>query len=97
MESSEKVRIYDKGAERSAGYKKYGEDMTLRFGDILIPSIKMKEPLALECDHFLDCVRTGLRPLSDGRNGLNVLRVLQAAQASLEQNGRPVEIGEIRG
>ncbi|MDP1808325.1 MAG: Gfo/Idh/MocA family oxidoreductase [Actinomycetota bacterium] len=95
MESSEKVRLYDKGADLSAGYKKYGDDLTLRFGDILIPSIKMQEPLALECNHFLDCVRTGRRPLTDGQNGLDVLRILQAAQASLNENGRPIDLKEI--
>lgn len=92
MESSEKVRLYDKGADVATGYKSYGEDLTLRFGDISIPSIKMEEPLALECRHFLSCVRSGKRPITDGRNGLEVLKILQSAQTSLDSGGKPVEL-----
>jgi len=94
MESSEKVRLYDKGADLAAGYKKYGDDLTLRFGDILMPSLNMLEPLALECRHFIDCIQTGRRPLTDGQSGLEVLRILQAAQTSLDNGGRPVELKE---
>ena len=94
MDASEKVRLYDKGADPATDYKKYGDDLTLRFGDILIPSVKMQEPLALECRHFLDCVRDRRRPLTDGRNGLEVLQILQAAQKSLDEASRPVMIEE---
>ena len=57
MESTEKVRIYDKAAERQ-GYESYGESITLRFGDVVIPHISPAEPLRLECQHFIDCVRS---------------------------------------
>jgi predicted dehydrogenase len=61
--------------------------MSIRTGDIVIPKIPMQEPLRLECQHFVDCVRTGATPLSDGRNGLLVVQLLEAAQASLNQSG----------
>ncbi|MEE3257611.1 MAG: Gfo/Idh/MocA family oxidoreductase [Candidatus Latescibacterota bacterium] len=92
VESAEKVRIYDKSAERPE-YDSYGESITLRFGDVVIPRLEMAEPLKLECQHFADCVRSGQTPLSDGHDGLRVVRVLEAAQESLRQNGVPVEIG----
>ncbi|MDI6717046.1 MAG: Gfo/Idh/MocA family oxidoreductase [Actinomycetota bacterium] len=92
MESSEKVRIYDKGVDINPDYRSYGEDLTLRFGDIVTPSIKMKEPLRAECEHFIECVKTGKRPRSDGYDGLRVVKVLEAAQASLENGGKPIEI-----
>lgn len=92
MESAEKIRIYDKGVDIKPDYKAYGEDLTLRFGDIVIPSVKMEEPLKLECQHFLNCIIEGNRPRSDGYDGLRVLKVLEAAQESMANRGKPVKI-----
>jgi predicted dehydrogenase len=92
MEGSEKMRIYDKGVELSADYVPYGEALTLRMGDIQIPYIKVEEPLRLEVQHFVDCVRSGRKPRTDGGEGLRVLQILEAAQRSLRQNGAPVEV-----
>jgi predicted dehydrogenase len=92
MESSEKVRIFDKGVETNEDYRSYGEDLTLRFGDIVIPSIKMEEPLRIECEHFISCILNGQKPLSDGEDGLRVVKVLEAAQKSLESGGQPIKI-----
>ena len=91
VESAEKVRIYDKAAERR-DYESYGDAITLRFGDVVIPHVHMVEPLRLECQHFVECILTGKTPRSDGRAGLQVVRVLEAAQRSLEQNGAPVKV-----
>ena len=91
VESTEKIRIYDKAAERM-DYSSYGEAITLRFGDVLIPHIEMVEPLKIECQHFLDCVCTGETPKSDGDDGYRVVRVLEAAQQSLECGGLPIDI-----
>ncbi len=86
MEPTEKLRIYDKGAMRD--YDSYGDWwITLRSGDIQIPRIDLTEPLKLECHHFLECVRRHQAPLSDGEDGLQVVRVLAAGQRSLEQGG----------
>ncbi|MBE0446492.1 MAG: Gfo/Idh/MocA family oxidoreductase [Actinobacteria bacterium] len=94
MESSEKVRIYDKGVGINPDYRAYGEDLTLRFGDITIPGIKMKEPLRAECEHFIESIQNGQRPRSDGHGGLRVVKVLEAAQVSLKSGGKPVKIAE---
>ncbi len=86
MEPTEKLRIYDKGAMRD--YDSYGGWwITLRSGDIQIPRVDLTEPLKLECQHFLDCVRRNEAPRSDGEDGLRVLRVLDAAQRSLDEGG----------
>ena len=92
MESTEKMRIYDKGVDSAGTFLPYGEAITLRTGDIQIPFIKMQEPLQLECKHFLDCILNNQTPRSDGRDGLRVVKILSAAQKSLQQNGVPVEI-----
>lgn len=90
VEPVEKLRVYDKGADRTPEYSSYGDALTLRFGDIHVPSIEMREPLRLECQHFLDCVERRQQPLSDGENGLQVLRVLDALQRSLDNEGKLV-------
>lgn len=87
-----KVKIYDKGVYRK-GEAGYGEfQYKVHSGDIMMPRLEMTEPLRLECQHFVDCVRSGSQPLTDGFNGLRVVRVLQAAQNSLESGGRQVTI-----
>ena len=96
MEASEKVRVYDKGVERGGQVVSYGDALTVRSGDILIPKISLQEPLRLECQHFVDCVRDRKTPLTDGADGLRVVRVLAAAQASLEQGGAPVPLSGLR-
>jgi predicted dehydrogenase len=92
LEASEKLRLYDKGAQISTDYDTFAEYVGLRFGDIVMPYIKMSEPLFLECRHFLECVRTRRKPVSDGHDGLRVVKVLDAAQRSLKSNGQPVKI-----
>ena len=92
MEATEMLRIYDKGVTSNGQFAPFGEALSLRFGDINIPHIKMTEPLKLECQHFLDCILNNQTPRSDGRDGLRVVKVLQAAQESLDKNGMPVNI-----
>lgn len=91
-ESTEKLRVYDKCAEHNSEYNSFAEYVTLRFGDITIPHVKVEEPLRLECQHFLECIRDRKQPLSDGRDGLRVVKVLDAAQQSLLMNGTPIPI-----
>jgi len=92
VEGTEKLRIYDKGAAQNADYNSFAEYVSLRFGDVLIPYVKVAEPLRLECQHFLECVRTRQQPRSDGHDGRRVTKVLDAAQRSLRMNGLPVSL-----
>ena len=80
-----KLTIYDKGFDEDA--HGYGEYIT-RAGGSYRPRITNVEPLRLECQHFISCVRNGERPLSDGESGLRVVRVLEALQRSLEGSRR---------
>ncbi len=91
-ESTEKVRVYDKGAEVKLDYETYGEAITLRSGDIVIPRVDSVEPLKVECGHFVECALASRAPRSDGRSGLRVVRVLEAGQRSLERGGVAVEL-----
>ena len=94
VEGTEKLRIYDKGAAQNADYNSFAEYVSLRFGDVLIPYVKVAEPLRLECQHFLECVRTRQQPRSDGHDGRRVTKVLDAAQRSLRMNGLPVSLAQ---
>lgn len=94
METIEKIKIYDKGAILPGQFLSYTETIVLREGDIYIPYLKMEEPLKIECQHFLDCIQKGRKPLTDGEDGLRVARVLEAAQKSLKNQGRLVRLEE---
>ena len=82
MEPVEKIRIYDKGAQATE-YDSYGVAVKVRTGDTLIPAVPNGEPLREQALHFLDCVRRRQRPRVDGRDGLEVVRVLQEATGQL--------------
>ena len=71
----------------------YGEfELAYRHGQIVIPYIRWREPLRVECEHFVRCVRTGEQPLSDGEHGLAVVAVLDAAERSLQNGGMRVPV-----
>jgi len=80
-----KLTIYDKGFDEDS--RSWGEYIT-RSGDTFSPRIPNVEPLRIECEHFIDCIRSGSTPRSDGDSGLRVVRVLEALQRSLEDRVR---------
>ena len=85
MDLERKVTVYDKGFDENVS--SYGEYIT-RSGDIYSPRIPSREPLRLECEHFVECLRTGTPPRSDGHSGLRVVRVLESLQNSLDTTSR---------
>jgi predicted dehydrogenase len=91
MEASEKLKIYDKGV-KNLSYDTYGEYLSLRFGDITIPGIKMVEPLRAEAEHFIQCIESRKAPKTGGQDGLQVIKILIAAQQSLKERGFPVSL-----
>jgi predicted dehydrogenase len=98
------LKIFDKGVGLEVGdgdslslpgvseMQSHGDQLIVREGDILIPKINQSEPLRVEQQHFLECVVTGNKPLTDAQSGLLVLQVMEAAQESLDKGGIPVEI-----
>jgi predicted dehydrogenase len=91
VDAEARLRIYDKGVYRRGS--DYGEfQLKVHSGDIFIPKIDMSEPLRNECAHFIECVREGKRPRTDGENGQRVVCVLEAAQKSLEKNGAVIKL-----
>lgn len=94
----EKLRIYDKGVSVSRYYDTYGEfQFSYRYGDINIPRIEEHEPLKLECEHFVNCVKSCGIPITDGLNGLRVVSVLETANKSLRNGGQPLQLDRALG
>lgn len=92
-EPLEKIRIYDKRFEPAPYYDGPGEfQYAYHYGDVEIPYFKQSEPLRVECEHFIDCVRTGNKPESSGCDGLTVLGILEAASESISRQGMQVPI-----
>jgi predicted dehydrogenase len=89
MELERKVTVYDKGFDED--FSSYGEYIA-RSGGTWSPRISNEEPLRIECRHFIECVRAGARPRSDGHSGLRVVRVLEALQRSLEESSRAAAV-----
>jgi predicted dehydrogenase len=88
-ESVEKVKIFDHGVD-FRDPQTYGEyQLSYRTGDILSPKVAGTEPLFLEASHFIECLETGSRPITDGTDGLTVVAALEAADHSLRDNGLP--------
>src|SRR5215813_10004655 len=93
LEPSEKVKIYNKGITLSNGPEGiYQLLVDYRTGDMWAPQLNTTEALQIEALHFLECINQGQRPVTDGRAGLRVVRILEAASHSLAQRGRPLEL-----
>ncbi|MBM4043686.1 MAG: Gfo/Idh/MocA family oxidoreductase [Planctomycetes bacterium] len=87
------IKVYDKSVVRERYYDNFGEFFLLaREGDITIPKVTLAEPLKAELSHFIECVMKRKTPITDGMNGLQVVKVLAAVQKSIEQDGVPQEV-----
>jgi predicted dehydrogenase len=92
-EPLEKIKIYDKRVEAPPHYDTFAEfHYSYHYGDAYIPYLKQVEPLRVETQHFLDCIRNGTRPVTSGLDGLRVVQILEAATRSLKADGVKVEI-----
>jgi len=93
LRTREKIRIYDARVERPPHYDTFAEfQYSYHYGDSYIPYLHQEEPLKSACQHFIDCIKTNSQPLTDGRRGLEMVRILEAASASLKINGAPVTL-----
>ncbi|OZC01956.1 Gfo/Idh/MocA family protein [Rubricoccus marinus] len=96
MEAAEPVRVYDKGvgtpASERDGTVPYADALSVRSGDVLVPRIDRAEPLRLEVEEFASAIRQGRAPRSDGREGLAVVRILEAARRSIGAGGAPIDV-----
>ena len=90
MEWESPIQIYDRGVTIEPFYADFGEFQLLpRRGDVSIPAVRLIEPLKTQNEHFLEAVRKRTPPLSDGRFARNVVKVLEAIDASMKGGGIP--------
>lgn len=93
LEPVEKVKVYDSGIELSEDPDSTRRmRIAYRIGSMWAPPVDDTEALRTEALHFVDCISNGTRPITDGHAGLRVIRILEAATKSIEQQGRPVEL-----
>lgn len=94
LAADERIRIYDKGLAVPNTEVLQDVPLSYRYGDIRSPYLAFEEPLAVQDREFISAMLTGSQPPTDGRNGFEVVRVLEAAQISLRES-RAVEIDEV--
>lgn len=93
LNNLEPIRIYDKGVTQEPYYESYGEfHLLVREGDVVMPKLHLVEPLKLQSQHFLDCVTRRAPSICDGRFGLDVVKVLEAVEASMQRGGAPQRV-----
>jgi predicted dehydrogenase len=93
-EPLEKLKIYDARVEVPPHYDTFAEfTYSYHYGDSYVPYVKQDEPLKLECQHFLECIAEGKTPITNGRLGMEVVRILEASSESLRQHGASVNLG----
>lgn len=91
---TEKIKIYDKGVEKPHHYDTFAEfHYSYKYGDIIIPKIDGNEPLRTELAHFIDCIENDEIPMSDGSKGVQVVKILEASQKSLQQSSKSISLG----
>ena len=96
LEPLHKIRIYDQRVEVPPHYDTFGEfQYAYHYGEMVDSFyVKQEEPLKVECQHFVDCIHDGKQPLSDRerQNGLEVVRILEAANQSIKQGGGRIDL-----
>ena len=97
LQTHEKIKIYDVRVERPPHYDTFADfHYSYHYGDSYIPHLKQEEPLKAECQHFLDCIEKGGQPLTGGEEGLELVRILEAASNSIKNHGAPVTFSRPR-
>jgi predicted dehydrogenase len=95
LQPTEKIRVYDVRVDRPPHYDTFGEfQYSYHYGDSYIPHLQHSEPLKVQCQHFLDCIHKGTRPMTCGRRGLELVRILEASSASLKAKGAPIAFSQ---
>jgi predicted dehydrogenase len=95
LEADEKIKLYDKGVERSSGNGDYDLRVSYRAGDLWVPRIEQVEALTIEAQYFVDCILKGQTPINDGHAGLRVVQMIEAINQSMAEKGKMVYCSNI--
>ena len=97
LQPSDKLKIYDRGLKLGGEPDELHQLLVnYRMGDMWSPQLSTAEPLLVEAEHFVDCIRTSATPVTDGRLGCSVVEILEAASQSMRRRGHPVEMMPLR-
>jgi predicted dehydrogenase len=92
LEADEKVKVYDKGVNVRGGESVYNLLVSYRSGDMWAPKVDQTEALAAEAKYFVECITKNQKPFNDGVAGLRIVKMLEAANQSLQSRGRAIEL-----
>jgi predicted dehydrogenase len=93
MEPLHKIKIYDQRVDRPPHYDTFAEfQYSYHYGDVHAPYLKQQEPLKVQCQHFIDCIRRGATPMTDGVQGAALVRILEASSLSIKEGGRRITV-----
>lgn len=92
LEPDNQVKIFDKGVEVETKEDVHETLVQYRTGDMYAPKIDQTEPLEVMCSHFIDCIQTGKKPITDGEAGLQVVKLLESCDRSMENRGGRVKV-----
>jgi predicted dehydrogenase len=92
LEADEKIKIYDKGVQMTSREGVYDLLVSYRSGDVWAPKVEQTEALKVELGYFLDCINKNETPINDGEAGLRIVRLLEAADQSLNERGRIIQV-----
>jgi len=92
LEADEKIKVYDKGVSVGSGEGVYDLLVSYRSGDMWAPRVEQSEALKVETSYFVECIHSNRAPFNDGAAGLRVVELLQAAEDSLKQRGKLIEL-----
>ena len=92
LEADEKIKVYDRGVQMSSGEAVYQQLVSYRTGDMWSPNVEQVEALKMEAAYFIDCIMKDKRPFNDGQAGLRIVRMLEAADSSLQHKGSLVRL-----
>jgi predicted dehydrogenase len=92
LDADEKIKVYDKGVDITNGQSVRELLVSYRSGDMWSPKVEQTEALRAETKYFIDCISKNERPFNDGVAGLRVVRMLEAADKSLKDRGKPIRV-----
>jgi predicted dehydrogenase len=92
METSEKIKVYDRGVDITNTEVVHRALISYRLGDLWAPNLDQTEALRLVTGEFVDSITNRRPPLTDGMSGLNVVKILEAAEMSIKRRGREVKL-----
>lgn len=98
LDPSERLKIYDRGVDSTPDPEaKRQIQVSYRSGDVIAPRLDALEPLRAMVEHFADCVENGKTPISDGEQGLRIVRILAASEESLAKGGTSIDLETFKG